>query len=201
MKFRMTIQAKTINMVKFFIQFCFIYCNQSCQKSCENERLVINEESLNQVSIENSLLTVFHEENPCFSLERVIAHQDGPSIIAYNLVLQESDRVGTINMKFEDENEIDKIMLFSEIVMDEYGLKIGDTFADIEKRRVGNITWVTDFSQTTYVLVEGSKLKYSIFGDFDVSTKDDPENLTFGREEILNWEIEMIVWSDTGSPK
>ena len=187
-------------MIRFFIPFCFIYFSQSCQESCKNEKLVINEESLNQVSIESNLLTVFHEENPCFSLERVIAHQDGPSIIAYNLVLQESDRVGTINMKFEDENEIDKIMLFSEVVTDEYGLKIGNTFADIEKRRVGNITWVTDFSQTTYVLIEGSKLKYSIFGDFDVSTKDDPENLIFEREEILNWEIEMIVWNNTESP-
>lgn len=134
-------------------------------------------------------------DSPDYYYFKVSNSKDMISIISY---IQYSDYENqTIKTPQPNNIKIDQLKIESPTITDQYGLKTGDTYQEIIKKRGKDL----ERGNTHHEKYLGSKgLYYRMWGDFNYKGQADvsPETIDNKQMEKYNWEIQSVCWPRPG---
>ena len=162
------------------------------------EPLVLKENGLNNIALpfkRKDMLSTLSKLFADFQVTKEMGQQDGPDFPLYSVKDQETELV-FFGMDWEDTLKLDRIYIKVPLIIDEYGLKVGDNYQDIKALRQDSIKTFTDYHQHTYVYSDSSNIFYEIWGQATIPDTADFENLHFTEEQIKDWKIEYVIWRD-----
>jgi hypothetical protein len=99
-----------------------------------------------------------------------------------------------ISMNVEDVLKVDNIFIKNNFAKDFYGVRIGDTYEQIKKKRKGKIQSSTEpyEARSTYVYFDNSNIMYLMTGETIIP--DDNPDFKLSEEQIKNWKVSNIIW-------
>jgi len=121
-----------------------------------------------------------------YLVKKGIGRQDGPNFLYYQ-ILKGNDEIAFIKMDTDDTTKINRLFFRNAEIADEYGIKIGDTYKEIKKKR-RNIKFLT-YHFHTYVSIDNSNIGYKILG-----SHEGPDKENYAEVEILNWQVISLIW-------
>ena len=142
---------------------------------------------------------------PGYTINSEIGQGDSPDFYYFEI----SNRKGSISIysyieyapsdngviKTPQPNNItaDRIEVTTPTITDQFGLKVGDTYQDIQAKRGGQLEKGNTHHQK-YIGNEG--LFYTLWGDFDNKPLHDvsPEDIPYEQVIKHNWQIQSISW-------
>lgn len=130
-----------------------------------------------------------------YIVTKEIGQQDGPDFPLYSIKIDKNE-VLFFAMDSEDTLKLNEIFIKSPTVIDQYGLKIGDSYQEIKEKRKGTIKSYTDYHQHTYVYLDSSNILYEIFGNITLPDTVDFDNLHFTEDQIKDWTIQHLIWRE-----
>lgn len=156
----------------------------------DKNELVLSNTSIGPLSLDKEMKLDVDELKRLFSgytLESGIGQQDGPDYTYYEI---SNDEEVLLHIKAQDEDpsRVEIIYIRSELVTDEYGLKVGMSYKDIKRIRP-KLIHNTDYHYHTYMAYPEESILYEITGDFE-----GPDRTDFKESEIDTWTISEIIW-------
>jgi hypothetical protein len=124
------------------------------------------------------------------TVERKVGEQDGPDFVYFEI----SDQTGElfwIKAQDDDPGKIDSVHVTSDKVVDQYGLRIGSTYAQIHAARPALLV-ETDEHFHTYVGDPEEEIVYELSCPYAAGYEGPDRNPT--ETEIRNGVIEKLVW-------
>ncbi|MCH8329936.1 MAG: hypothetical protein IH946_00910, partial [Bacteroidetes bacterium] len=101
-----------------------------------------------------------------FQVSRETGTQDGPDFPMV-LVKDGETELFYFAMDHDDDGILNEVVIMDENVKDVYGLRIGDSYGDIKKRRSGIPVQFVDEHFHTFLFYENSKIMYEVSGETD----------------------------------
>jgi len=124
------------------------------------------------------------------TVERRVGEQDGPDFVYFEISDQEGE-LFWIKAQDDDPGKIDSVHVTSDKVVDQYGLKIGSTYAQIHAARPALLV-ETDEHFHTYVGKPEEEIVYELSCPY-AAEYDGPDRSPT-EAEIRNGVIEELIW-------
>jgi len=124
------------------------------------------------------------------TVERKVGEQDGPDFVYFEISDQEGE-LFWIKAQDDDPGKIDSVHVTSDKVVDQYGLRIGSTYAQIHAARPALLV-ETDEHFHTYVGNPEEKIVYELSCPYAAGYDGPDRNPT--KAEIRSGVIEGLVW-------
>jgi len=160
---------------------------------------ILREASINGIPLpvnRSSVLSEIKRAFEGFNITREKGQQDGPDFPMY-LLSTDSVEILYFAMTPEDSLKLTDIQVTSPLIQDEYGLKVGDGFKDIQDKRKGTPKIYTYFShQHVWVYYDSSNIYYEINGQAYIPDTVDINNFQFTEEQIKDWKIIRLIWRE-----
>jgi len=163
------------------------------------KEIVLSENRLDTFSIpfpKGNTLRVLKNHFTPFQVENKLGQQDGPDF-RYILISKDKETpVAYLNFNSENEFELDEIKLVNPLAIDQYGVRVGDTYRQVLSKRKADFKNSTNYHQHTYLYTTDSNIYYELLGDF-VFTEEMLENLKdleLTEEQLEMCKVESIIW-------
>ncbi|MDB5258699.1 MAG: hypothetical protein JWM14_3394 [Chitinophagaceae bacterium] len=160
--------------------------------------LILYEDSLNSIGLpleKQEMLGLLKERLKPYTVKKEIGQQDGPDFPLYS-VIKNKEELLFFAMNSEDTLHLDELYIKSPLVTDIYGLRVGDDYDSIIKKRKRNFKQYTNHHHHTYLYQDNSNISYEISGNGNESLPgdEDLENIQFTEAVLKNWKIEYVIW-------
>jgi hypothetical protein len=160
--------------------------------------LILYEDSLHTIALpfqRQEMLPVLKEQLQPYTITKGIGQQDGPDF-PYYAVNKNKENLLFFSMDSDDTLKLDKVIIHSPLIADVYGLKVGDDYKNIAKKRKGEFKQYTDYHHHTYLYQKHSKIVYEISGHLSLPDTADTKNLQFTEDQLKDWKIEYVIWQN-----
>ena len=85
-------------------------------------------------------------------------------------------------------------MILDSSAVDEYGVRVGDSYSQLKEKRKIEFQNQSDFHQHTYLFNENSNIYYEIAGDLNEVQIENIENLELTEDQLQKWTVDKILW-------
>lgn len=166
------------------------------QKQTVFPEIVLRENSIDTFSLpfpEKEMLPLLKHFYKSYKIERKIGHQDGPD---YEFIDISRKGKSILFFNFDSENKyrFEDIYVTDAIIVDQYGVRVGDTYAELKKKRKSKFNNSSNYHQHTYLYTNNSNIYYEIIGNLQNSEETDIEKLVLTEDQLKNWKVANIIW-------
>jgi len=158
--------------------------------------IIIYEDSINGIQLpfkKKDIMSELKSTFKGFEIKKKIAQQDGPDFHLFS-VMKDGKKTLNFEMDYEDTLKLDLMTAYDNSIEDIYGIKIGDSYAQIKKKRKGNIHSSTESYEmrNTYVYFDNSNIIYGMTGKTYIPDEDPDFQLS--EEQIKDWTVKSMIW-------
>ena len=161
--------------------------------------IVLKENQIDSFSIpfhkKNMLRTLRKHYDP-YWVEANIGQQDGPDFIYIDVLRDDNNPVVYFIFNSDNKYKLDEIRIMDSTAVDEYGVRVGDTYDDIIKKRQVNFKNSTNYHAHTYLYTDNSNIYYELTGDFTMTEEmiERLEELELNEKQLKKSTVEYIIW-------
>ncbi|WP_339923133.1 hypothetical protein [uncultured Cyclobacterium sp.] len=161
--------------------------------------IVISENSLDTFSIpfpEKNMLMPLKSYYEPYWVEANIGQQDGPDFTYIDILKDDDNPIAYLNFAPDNKFKLEEIRIVSSSAIDQYGVRVGDTYQEVREKRNNDFKNSTNYHQHTYLYPDSSNIFYELTGDFTM-TEEMLENLNelgLTEEQPQNCKVDYIIW-------
>lgn len=167
------------------------------EKALNYPEIVLRETSIDSFSLpfpEQEMLTELRDFHHPYSVERKIGQQDGPDF-EYIEISRNKTPVVYFMFDWENKYRLEKIMVHNSTVVDEYGVRVGDTYSALKKKRKESFKNSTNYHEHTYLYTGNSNIHYEMTTkSFNYHEFGNIEELELTEKQLEDWTVKKIIW-------
>ncbi len=130
-----------------------------------------------------------------YQVTKEIGMQDGPDFPLYS-VKSNDQEILFFKLNDEDTLKLDQIIVKTDTVQDEYGIRVGMTYADVRSRRGEEFELFVGDHWHTYMTYENSNVYYDVIANID-ETDSEVMGTTLTKDQVLaEGKVKYLYWSD-----
>ncbi len=169
------------------------------QQKITYQQIVLSENKIDTFSIpfqEKDMLMNLKSYYRSYNVEAKIGQQDGPDFPYIDIVKNNGNSVAFFNFDYENKYKLNEIRILDSIVTDQYGIRVGDPYLEIVKKRKADFKNSTDYHQHTYLYQENSNIYYELTGDLSITTDrlKNIEKIKLSEEQLQKCKVKNIIW-------
>ncbi|WBL45036.1 hypothetical protein PBT90_10110 [Algoriphagus halophytocola] len=161
--------------------------------------IVISENWLDTFSIpfpEKNMLMLLRNYYEPYWVEANIGQQDGPDFTYIDILKDDDNPIAYLNFDPDNKFKLDEIRIVSSSAIDQYGVRVGDTYQEVKKKRNNDFKNSTNYHQHTYLYTDSSNIYYELTGDFTMTEEmlENLDELELTEEQLQKCKVEYIIW-------
>ena len=168
-----------------------------------DRNIILGEKSLDSFSLpfpEKDLLADLSDYYHPYRVTRKTGQQDGPDF-EYIDIKNRDEVVLFVAFEYDNPCRINEIRILDTSIADTFGVRIGDSYNVLKKKRPTSFSNSTDYHQHTYLYPKGSNIYYEISGfDMTVDMLDEIEKMVLTEEQMQKCKVESIIWKQNDTP-
>ena len=158
--------------------------------------IVLYENSLDSFTLpfpERSMLLPLRQYYNSYSVEAKIGEQDGPDFVYFEILRSESPVI-FLSFNYKNEYQLEEIIIEDSTALDQYGVRVGDTYSELKQKRNVDFENVTNYHVHTYLYTDNSNIYYEISGNLTEAGPDNLEDLVLTEQQLESWVVDKIIW-------
>ena len=169
------------------------------EQAPDYREIVLSENTLDTFSIpfpEKNMLMPLRNYYKPYWVEANIGQQDGPDFTYIDILKDDDNPIAYLNFDSENKFKLDEIRIVSSTAIDQYGVRVGDTFQQLIEKRNSNFKNSTNYHQHTYLYTDNSNIYYELTGDFTMTEEmlENLDELELTEEQLQKCKVEYIIW-------
>lgn len=171
----------------------------SFQKNLANRDIVLFEQQLDSFALpfeEKNMLNALRTYYKSYRVELNTGQQDGPNFTYFSILKGDNVPLAYLSFNHEHKFRLQEIRMVDPIAIDQYGIRVGDSYSQLIKKRKDNFKSSIDYHQHIYLYSENSTIFYELTGDISM-TEDMLENLQelkLTEEQLQMCKVKSIFW-------
>ena len=161
--------------------------------------IVLSEHTLDTFSIpfpEMSMLEPLKNHFQPYSVEAKTGQQDGTDYPYIDIAKDNNATVTYLNFDWENKFKLEEIRIIAPSAVDQYGIRVGDTYQQVIEKRKESFSNSTDYHEHTYLYSDNSNIYYELSLNFTIADDklENIEELVLTEEQLQKCSVENIIW-------